>query len=210
MKAAHDAAEKFLATANRNRHIAWLRSFSKWLAETGVTDTDVLALLKKWPAREENPRTRFEPAEVEAILRSANEAKHTTEGLTGPERVRLYLLAMATGLRRTDLSTLTPASFDGLDGEFPVVYVRGAYTKNRDLAEIGLHLNVVPMLQTWLPTLGPSEPLFPGLAERKTNRMVHRDCKAAGVPKLTPAGERRDFHALRYVHISLLWSKPAS
>ena len=66
--------------------------------ERGVVAADPLAMLKRWPSQEEHPRTRFEPAEVEAILKAANEAPGTTEGLTGPERVRLYSLAMATGL----------------------------------------------------------------------------------------------------------------
>ena len=77
-----------------------------------------------------------------------------------------------------------------------MVYCRGAYTKNKDLAAIGLHESILPMLREWLPTLGKSEPLFPLLAQRKTNRMVRRDSKTAGVPRLTPAGERRDFHSV--------------
>ncbi len=205
---AYQQSRKLLSTTSRNIHVAWLRSFSKWLVKSKAVTVDPLADLLKWPAREEHPRSRFEPAEVEAILASANEAPGTTEGLTGPERVRLYMLAMATGLRKSELASLTPTSFDGLDGELPVVYCQGSYTKNHDLAAIGLHESLFPMLREWLPTLQKSEPLFPGLAHRKTDRMVRRDSKAAGVPYLTPAGERRDFHSLRHVHVSLLWEIP--
>jgi len=47
--------------------------------------------------------------------------------MTGPERSMLYRLAAETGLRSSELRSLTRASFD-LDAETPTVTVEAAYT----------------------------------------------------------------------------------
>ena len=50
--------------------------------------------------------------------------------MTGPERAMLYQLAMATGLRSSELRSLTPISFD-LDASPPTVAIAAGYSKRR-------------------------------------------------------------------------------
>lgn len=65
-----------------------------------------------------------------------------------------------------------------------------------------MHPELVIFLRDWLKGLGPSEPLFPKLAKRRTWLMVKKDLERAGIPYEMEAGIA-DFHAAgRHTHIT--------
>lgn len=73
----------------------------------------------------------------------------TLQGISGTDRVMLYILACWTGYRRSELASLTLNSFD-LMGTPPTVSVQAGYTKNKRFATIPLHAAVVERLASWL------------------------------------------------------------
>lgn len=70
-------------------------------------------------------------------------------------------------------------------------------------------LDLAEFLRSWLPTLDRDAPLFPGLKDKRTSKMMRRDLAAAGLPYVTARGEYRPFHSLRHTHISALWATGA-
>ena len=82
--------------------------------------------------------------------------------MTGTDRAMLYSVGLMTGLRASELKSLTPESFD-LASEPPTLTVEACYSKHRRKDVLPLHPDLVPRLRTWLadrfggkPTLRPS------------------------------------------------------
>jgi len=143
------------------------------------------------------------------LVRAAQNSKKPVQRYPGELRAKLYQVAFLTGLRRNELSSLTPRSFK-LDDEQPTVTVEAAFSKHRRKDILPLHPELVEILRGWLPTMGPEEPLFPRLAKKKTYTMVQRDLKAAGIPYETAEG-MADFHASgRHSYITGLLKSGAS
>src|ERR1019366_8890115 len=86
-------------------------------------------------------RRALDEIELGRLLTSASGSASTFEGLTGVDRSMIYMLAMSSGLRASELASVTPSSF-ALEGVGPTVTVRAAYTKNRIEAEQPLPADV--------------------------------------------------------------------
>jgi integrase len=136
--------------------------------------------------------------------------------MPGPERALLYLLAMETGLRWSELASLTRSSFD-LDGDPPTVTVQAAYSKHR-------REDILPLRPTTAASIRRvfgehavelKTPLFPHMPKnRMGSKMIRVDLTAASergkpmgkpaIPYVDPSGAVADFHALRHSFISAL------
>lgn len=119
----------------------------------------------------------------------------------------IYLLAYCTGLRKSEMASLTPSSFDLSNGS-PTVTVEASYSKRRRKDKIFLPRELVPQLQ--LGHAKPNSPIFPNLAARKTNKMIRRDLEAASLAYQTDEGKFRDLHSLRHAYITRVWKAGAS
>jgi hypothetical protein len=122
--------------------------------------------------------------------------------MTGQDRSWLYTLAIYTGLRRSELQSLTPESFS-LDASPPTVSLPGRDTKNSDDATQPLPFHVIPALRSWLETKPSMTPLFP--PDRNSSLMIKADLKAAGIP-----ADDFDFHGLRHCYVSQIVQTGAS
>ena len=71
----------------------------------------------------------------------------------------LYRLAIETGLRASELRSLTRESL-GLDGSDPTVTVMAAFTKNRQAATLPLRPNTASDLQSLLGVKLPTAAAF--------------------------------------------------
>src|SRR4051812_7320346 len=93
----------------------------------------------------------------------------------------LYLVSAGTGLRASELASMTPANFHL--GERPTWTVEAAYTKNRAAAVRPLHPDLIGPLSEWLRGKDSRARLWPGKwAEHKqAGAMMKRGLKAAGV-----------------------------
>jgi len=123
--------------------------------------------------------------------------------MKGPDRAMLYAVTAYTGLRASELASLTRQSFR-LDDLTPTVTVQAAYSKHQRQDIVPLHPSLVTMLGPWLaakPTWGR---VWPGKwAEHKTaGKMMQVDLKAAGVAYIDARGLYADFHALRHTFIT--------
>ena len=143
------------------------------------------------------------------MIASARSSKKTINRVDGEQRARIYFLAYMTGLRKGELASLSPKSFD-LDAERPTVTVEAGHSKHRRKDVLPLHPELVAELRKWFVGLAPSDKLFPDLAGKNTADMVKYDLEKIGIPYRNDAGVA-DFHAAgRHTHITELVRSGAS
>ena len=206
----HNARSGLLIQTS-NHYLRSLKRFSRWLVKRERAGKDPLADLRALNVRVDrrHDRRALEPADFYALLDAAAPGP-VVEGLAGPDRAMLYLLAGWTGFRRKELASLTRGSFD-LESTPPTVTVKAAYAKNKRQDSIPLHPVIVARLQEWFAQRdeeGIDGPLFPlrtpGGCWRKTGKMMRADLEAAGLPYQDEAGLYADFHSNRHTFISNL------
>ena len=148
--------------------------------------------------------------DIARLITIAEESSDTIRGLMGPDRAMLYALAVGTGLRASEIGSLTTASLSLADDP-PTVVVEAAYSKRRRRDVQPLPLWLAERLRKWLaarpsgPTIS-SEPqlLWPGSWSRHAAKMLRGDLAAAEIDFRDDAGRVFDFHALRHQFISNL------
>ena len=190
-----------------NHHVRAVKAFGRWLWRDGRCRDHPLPHLATAGAEGDRRRRRraLDAGEAARLVRAA-EAGPVVKGLAGPDRARCYELAMATGLRASELAALTPERLR-LDADPPTATVPAGYTKNNQEAVQPIPAPLARRLAPWVAALPPGRPVFPLPA--RTAEMIRADLAAAGLPYETPEGYA-DFHSLRGVYISNLVSSGAS
>ena len=134
--------------------------------------------------------------------------------MLGRERALIYKSLVLTGLRKSELASLTAGQLD-LDDPMPCAFLHAADEKNRQGSQIPLRVDLAADLRRWLadklatvqesarqtdepiPTRLPGDtPLFnvpTGLV-----RILNRDLRLAGIPKRDDRGWTVDVHSLRH------------
>ena len=179
-----DTAERFSAQTS-NFYLDAFKYFCNWLLKHERMAKNPVASLGRVNVSTDrrHDRRSLRDDEFRRLLVAA-ESSGSVEGLSGPDRAMMYLLAAWTGFRRRELSSLTLRSLD-LTSVSPTVRVEAAYSKRRRQDAIPLHPYVAEQLQDWLAEkkLGPDEPLFvlitPKGHFRKTAKMMKRDLAEA-------------------------------
>lgn len=188
-----------LSDSSRHAYARAIKQFYRWLTDEQYLERNPLASWRLGVVKESQeryPRDRFQPDELAKLIRTARNSERSIEGYTGAMRSWLYLIAALTGYRRSELAALTPASFD-LAAR--TVIIPGKFTKNGDQAVQPLHCQLVEELRPWLATQAGY--LFPGLAGKRTRKMIKLDLEEAEIPHKTEIGVRC-FHSLRNSYIS--------
>jgi hypothetical protein len=143
------------------------------------------------------------------LIESARTSGKTIQSYSPELRSRLYEMAFLTGLRRKELASRTPASFD-LKSAQPILAVAAACSKHRRTDVLPLHPQLVKALPQWLRGMKQSDRLFPALEGKKTWLMVKKDLERVGIPYETAEGIA-DFHASgRHTYITELLRNGAS
>ena len=145
-------------------------------------------------------------------------------GMTGPVRATLYQLAVETGLRASELRSLTRADFN-LDGGEPTATVAAGYSKRRREDTLPLRADTAGALRQFPSGKLPAARVFGMPRSDKTAEMLRADLEAARQAWLEDAGtdaERKrgegssylayrdeagrvaDFHSLRHTFITNL------
>jgi integrase len=138
---------------------------------------------------------------VRQLVASARGSSTTIQGYDGEQRARIYLISYLTGLRRKEIASLTPRSFE-LDANPPSVVIEAACSKHRKTDVLPLHADLVKLLRAWIRGVPADQVLSPRLTKRKTWRMVRKDLERVGIPYETAEGIA-DFHAAgRHSHIT--------
>jgi hypothetical protein len=111
-------AEALLERLNRspgaatlNHYVRSVRTFTRWLVRDRRTGDDPLAGLSGVNASTDvrHARRPLSPEELGRLLQAALDSPATFRGLSGRDRHFLYLTACGTGLRASELASLTPS-----------------------------------------------------------------------------------------------------
>ena len=197
-----------MSLSTSNGYFRAMRTFCLWLVRTrrvGENPIAGLSCIRVTEADRKRRRRNLSDVEVQALLDATRYSKKTFMGLAGPDRAMLYIIAINTGLRASELASLTPESFE-LDGEHTIVRCHGGYTKNGAEAVLPLRRDIAEMLKEWLVDKSEGNSVWPGkwASHRHGAEMIRNDLKAAGVDYEDAHGRFADFHALRHTFISNL------
>ncbi len=175
-----------------NHYRACVRAFARWAWKTGRLRDNPLVGLTGYNAKEDrrHDRRTISLDELTRLIEVADRGA-AFQAMTGPARALCYRLAASTGLRYSEIASITPASFDW---EGPSVRVAAAYTKNRQEAKLPLPNDLADDLRPYVATLATDSPVFP--LPPKGAEMLRADLEAAGIPYRDASG-LYDFHSLR-------------
>ena len=186
-------AGRSLATCNHHRSA--IRGFSRWAWVDGRTPDDTLAGVTGFNAKEDrrHDRRTLGLDDLRRLIDAAHNGP-TYRRMSGRDRAMCYRLAAATGLRYSEIASITPGSF-ALGGDHPTVVVAAGYTKNGDPATLPIAPELAGDLSLWLDGRPSAVRVF-DLPEKGSD-MIRVDLDAAGIPYRDDAGLVFDFHALR-------------
>jgi len=220
-------AEGGFGAQTSNHYVTSLKAFGNWLVRTGRESTSPFRHLTKGNVDVDvrHERRPLTPEEFDRLLTAAA-AGRPYRGLAGEARVVLYTIAAFTGLRASELASLTPASF-ALDATTPSVTVGAAYSKHKRRDTVPLHSHLVHQLRPWLLGKEGDGLLWAGkwakqftaaamlkrdldtarttwIAEGDTTEERTRREKSDFLAYEDANGEKADFHALRHKFITEL------
>ena len=188
--------------ATLNHHRGAIRSFSRWAWKNGRLRDDPLISVAGFNAREDrrHDRRTISLEEVRLLIEAAHSGPKF-RGMTGLARALCYRLAIGTGLRYSELASLTPEAFDF--GSSPSVTVAASYTKNGEKATLPVPRDLAEDLGRFVASVDDGENVF-RLPKDLGAKMLRIDLKAAGIPYRDEAGLVFDFHSLRCQCATLL------
>ena len=176
-----------------NHYRACIRAFGRWAWKNGRLRDAPLLNLDGFNAKEDRRHDR-RTISLEELLRLVSVAERGPDyqNVTGPMRALCYRLAVATGLRYSEIASILPESFDW---KAPSVTVAAAYTKNGQTATLPLPDDLADDLAAYVAPLNSMTPIFPLPA--KGVDMLKPDLEAAGIAYMDASGLFFDFHSLR-------------
>jgi len=195
----------------RNAALKSTRAFINWTHRTNrIAQNPFKTIATLNEAADPNRRQRRAlTADEFTKLLAATENAGVIEGLDGPQRRILYLMAAWTGLRKSELAALKITDLV-LDGDPPFVHLPAAVAKaRRDDQPIPLHPFVASQVSEWLRnrTQAKLVTVFDLMTRggylRKTSKMMEMDCASAGIPYHGDLGTS-DFHSIRVQFITAL------
>jgi integrase len=203
-----------------NEYIVTIKGFTKWALLTSRYLSDPLTVVRRVDGRaitRKRPRRamsadevgRFLDAagrrplyELQLVRRGPNKGKLAAKvrpraieaaKLLGLERQLAYLLALWTGLRRSELAALEWRDIE-LDTLPPRIVLRAHTTKSKRADKLALHPQIAEALRATKSS--DTQPCARVLSAVPSARAFKADLKFAGIEEVTEAG-RLDLHALR-------------
>lgn len=211
----HTGAFKTTTTANRYREA--MRAWTRWMKRNGRWETNLLEEMEKLKGDSTNsrPRERLTEDQLDKLIASTLNGP-MRRNLFGPERAWLYLIASQTGLRASELASLSPNSFH-LDAEPPYVEVHSTVSKRRRTDRVELRIEFAQLLGEWLKDKPYGERIWGRSKgwQNKAATMLRDDLKAAGLPTTVQSDEGEaviDFHSFRGYRVTqaMLTGLPSS
>jgi integrase len=160
-------------------HLTAIKSFTKWLTEHHKLPRNPLASVRKPNPKADRRRERrmLLPKEW-PWLRSATLLAGENYGMAGLERVLLYETAIQTGLRNSELRSLTRGNLF-LDVDQPFITCKARSTKNRTDARLYIQSDLAESLRQHASTKAPGARLFDLPTRYKLASMLREDLAAA-------------------------------
>ncbi len=189
-----------------NHYLRAIKQFTRWLRlEKRFVDDPLIRLeMLNVQVDRRHDRRALSEAEVDNLLEVTLSGDRVL-GFSPHDRHMLYVMAMSTGLRASELASLTPESLQ-LDCNPPTVTVQAGYSKRRRLDVLPLPADIVESARNWLKSKRAGERLLPGewAVNKYAGKMLKVDLKRAGIPYKDANGLFADFHALRHTYITNL------
>ena len=178
-----------------NHYRSAVRAFVAWCILSGRLADDPLRGVVGYNVKEDprHDRRTLSLDEARRLVATAAASERSRFGLDGPSRSLLYRLAMGTGLRYSEIASLTAENFD-LDA--PNVTVLAAYSKNGETATLPLPPDLAEDLAPRVEATPPSSPVF-SLPRDKGAALLRYDLTRAEILYRDASGLVFDFHALR-------------
>ena len=166
-----------------NHYRTAIKAFSKWCHDTHRMREDALRGVRGYNAKEDrrHDRRTISLEELQRLIAVAEQGP-AVMGMTGPVRALCYRLAVATGLRYSEIASIKPESFDW---KAPAVAVAPCYTKNGENAVMPLTDDLASDLAAYVATL-PGPLIFPLPA--KGVEMLKPTWRPPASPIRTPRG----------------------
>jgi integrase len=180
-----------------------IKGFSRWLWKDGRVRDDALVHLAMPEVNDSFTRRALDADEAAALI-ATTPTQRVRARMTGPDRAAFYATALGTGLRLSELLSLTPESFD-LDSHPPTVFCSGENTKNGKDAIQPIRPELAAMLRPWLANKAPGRPVFV-IRPYAAAGVLRSDLAAAGIAQ----SETYDFHSLRHSYITMVVKSGAS
>jgi integrase len=170
------AEGRSLGTCNHYRTA--IKAFSKWRYDTHRMKEDALRGVRGYNAKEDrrHDRRTISLDELQRLIAVAEQGP-VVLGVAGPVRALVYRLAVATGLRYSEIASSRPESFDW---KAPSVHVAACYTKNGQTAELPLPRDLVADLRPFVAPLAVGEAVF-RLPKDKGAELLQADLAIAGI-----------------------------
>jgi integrase len=186
-----------LSPKTLNEYLSAAHAFSGWLVKRNYLPMNPFVTVERVDAR---------GTQIERRALSLDELSKLFEH-SGENR-SIYLVAVYTGLRRNEIESLRWGDLD-FECVPPCFRVRASTTKNKRLANIPMHHELVQALQALRPLEAlESYLVFPAGLPRM--RKMREDFDAAGIPAMDSQGRKADFHSLRKTFNMLLQNSGAT
>ncbi len=206
-----------------------IKQFCNWLVTDWRMRDNPVAHLEPGDPETDRRRVRrvLSSEEVQWLLETVSRSRETRFRQGGEDRFTLYYLALGSGLRASELASLTPESFR-LDNDPPTVVVEAGHSKRRRRDEQPLQPDVAAILREQLAGKAPGERVWPGAWPQRAAKMLREDLAAARAEWIeeapsdrereereksdfltyrNKAGEYADFHAQRHTYITVAAKK---
>ncbi len=188
-----------------NFYLQAVKQFFRWMVADRRMPDNPVAYLRGGNVRTDrrHDRRALDTDELRSLLDATKNGPERF-GMKPDARAMLYQLAVETGLRATELRTLTWDCLD-LEGDLPTVTVKAGYSKHRRTDTLPLKPSTTQTLARWSNELGNVDPtarLFN--MPPKAAKMLRADLADAGLPYADADGRVADFHSLRHTYISNL------
>ena len=184
-----------------NYYLQSVKQFCKWMIQDRRASESPLEHLTKLNIkRGKQARRAVEPDEIRRLL-EVTECEPSRFNATGHQRAILYLLAIETGLRASELMSLTVSSFDF---DNLTVTIKAADSKNGRETEIPLRTETALTVKSFVAGKMPNCKALDMPSIYNTAKMIRADLKAAGIDPEDNGKGKIDFHSLRHTTGTLL------
>lgn len=210
-----ECLEQLLAITSRgigprasNCNLTAFNSFCNWLVRNRRIPDNPLAHVKPLNERKDrrHDRQTLSRYQLKDVLAAALRSERTFRGLTGVDRHHVYLTAIYSGLRASEIASLKPSSFS-LDGSSPHVIMPAALTKNKNFAVQPIPLQAAKVLTAYLLGRPKEKPVWPGKWPDRGSDMLRIELDSCSIPYVIdgPNGPLyADFHSLRHSFVALI------
>jgi len=203
-----------------NRYYSALKQFGIWLVKTRRAQFDPFDGLKKLneEADRRHVRRALTPEEAAQLVKAARERplkyaeeKRIHAGVSPKERLRLtrlgevraliYMVALGTGMRRTEIRHLRWCDIDYDRG---IIRVPAKSAKSRRDQTVALPERLAQELRTSMPVDAAGTDTVVPKGAFPNSMTFQADVKAAGIARKDAEGRVVDFHGLRHTFVTWL------